>query len=112
MQQGDIWWATLPPSVGSGPVGRRPVVIVQADSFNQSRLRTVVVIIVSSNLDLAIARGNVLLPYHFSGLSRDSVANVSQVVTVDKTLLTDFVAVLPDFLMDEIKKGLRLILDV
>lgn len=112
MQRGDLWWATLPPPTGSGPGGRRPVVVVQADPFNESRLRTVIVVIVSSNTDLANARGNVFLPSHLAGLNRDSVANVSQLITVDKTLLTDFVGILPDILMDKIEEGLRLIMDL
>jgi len=112
MKRGDVWWATLPPPVGSGPGGRRPVVIVQTDKFTNSRLRTVIVVIVSSNLDLANARGNVLLPNYLSGLNRDSVANVSQVATVDKTLLTDFVAALPDSLVRQIDEGLRLALNL
>lgn len=112
MKRADVWWATLPPPVGSGPGGRRPVVIVQTDKFTNSRLRTVIIVIVSSNLDLANARGNVLLPNYLSGLNRDSVANVSQVATVDKTLLTDFVATLPDSLMRQIDEGLRLALNL
>lgn len=109
MQRGDLWWTTLPPPTGSGPGGRLPV-IVQADSFTQSRLRTVIVAIVSSNTDLPNARGNVFLPIQISGLDRDSVANVSQLITVDKTLLTDFVATLPDTLIDKIENGMILIM--
>ena len=94
MKRGDIWWATLPAPVGSGPGGRRPVVIVQADHMTRSRIHTVVVVIITSNLSLARYAGNVLLPDYLSGLNRDSVANVSQVLTVDEMLLTDFVATL------------------
>jgi len=108
MQRGDLWWATLPPPIGSGPGGRRPVVVIQDDSFTHSRIRTVIIVVVSSNLSLANARGNVLSPSYSSGLTRDSVANVSQVLTIDKTLLTDFVAALPTPLMNEIDNGLRL----
>jgi mRNA interferase MazF len=112
MKRGEVWWATLPPPVGSGPGGRRPVVIVQSDRFTKSRIRTVIVVIVSSNLDLANARGNVLLPSHLSGLNRDSVANVSQVSTADRTLLTECVATLPHTLMSQIDEGLRLALNL
>jgi mRNA interferase MazF len=112
MERGDVWWATLPPPVGSGPGGRRPVVIVQSNSFTHTRLRTVIVVPVGSNTALANARGNVLLPNHFSGLRRDSVANVSLVVAVDKSLLTDFVQQLPDSLIEQIDNGLRLALDL
>lgn len=107
--RGDIWWADLPPPVGSGPGNRHPVVIVQDDKFNQSRLRTVIVVVITSNLRLARAPGNVLLPEYLSGLPHDSVANVSQLLTIDKTLLTDFVGVLPDSLLNRIDEGLRTI---
>lgn len=109
MLRGDVWWASLPPPVGSGPGDRHPVVIVQDDQFNQSRLLTVIVVVITSNLIRARARGNVFLPASLSGLEQDSVANVSQVLTVDKTLLTEFVAVLPDPLMMQIDEGLRTI---
>lgn len=112
MDRGNLWWATLPPPVGSGPGGRRPVIIVQTDGLIQTPIRTVIVVIVTSNLSLAKSPGNVLLPSYLSGLTRDSVANVSQVVTVDRTLLTDYVTNLPDSLMDEIDEGLRLVLDL
>jgi mRNA interferase MazF len=109
MQKGEVWWATLPDAVGSGPGGRRPVIIVQADRFTQSRIRTVIIVIVTSNLGLARAPGNVFLPQSVSGLDRDSVANISQVLTVDKTLLTDFIAILPDSLIYQIEEGLKLV---
>jgi mRNA interferase MazF len=112
IQRGAIWWATLPPPVGSGPGGRRPIVIVQADYANKSRIRTVIAVIITSNLSLARYLGNVFLPISDSGLQHDSVANVSQLLTIDRTLLTDYVATLPDFLIDQIDEGLRLILDL
>lgn len=112
MLRGDVWWANLPPPVGSGPGGRHPVVIVQEDEFNQSRIRTVIVVVITSNLNLARVRGNVFLPEFLSGLDHDSVANVSQVLTVDKTLLTEFIEVLPDSLMSQIDEGLRSIFDL
>jgi mRNA interferase MazF len=110
MRRGELWWATLPPPVGSGPGGRRPVVVIQADSFTRSRIKTVVVIVITSNLTLAKAPGNVFLPQSVSGLDRDSVANVSQVLTVDKTLLTDFIDALPDTLLKQVEDGLKLVL--
>lgn len=112
MRRGDIWWATLPSPTGSGPGGRRPVVVIQNDSFTRSQIRTVIILVISSNLHLANARGNVLLPALLSGLHRDSVANVSQVLTVDKSLLTDFVAALPQVLLSEIEEGLRLVMEL
>lgn len=112
MKRGEIWWATLPPPVDSGPGGRRPVVIIQDDSFNRSRIRTLIVAIITSNLRLATAPSNVLLPAYRCGLALDSVANLSQLYTVDRTRLTDYVGDLPDDLMKEIDDGLKAILSL
>lgn len=87
--QGDVCWTDLPEPVGSGPGLRRPVLVVQGDSLNRSRLATVVCVPLTSNLKWASAPGNVLLPARSSGLSKDSVANVSQIVTLDRALLTE-----------------------
>jgi len=87
--QGDIYWADLGPPVGSGPGFRRPVVVAQNDSLNQSSLRTAVCVLLTGNLRLASAKGNVLLTSRNTGLPRDSVANVSQLLSVDKRLLED-----------------------
>ncbi len=73
MQRGEIWWANLPDPIGSGPGYRRPVLIVQADSFNRSRIKTVIVAVITKNTALAAAPGNVLLPAAASGLPLDSV---------------------------------------
>ena len=89
--QGDIFWADLPDPTGSGPGFRRPVVIVQGDALNASRLATVVVVPLTSNLRWASAPGNVSLAARRTGLSKDSVANVSQIVAIDRTLLTEHV---------------------
>ena len=86
--QGDVCWADLPDPVGSGPGFRRPVLVVQGDAFNRSRVLTVVCVPLTSNLKWAAAPGNVPLPARSSGLSKDSVANVSQIVTLDRGLLT------------------------
>lgn len=86
--QGDVCWADLPDPVGSGPGFRRPVVVVQGDAFNRSRLATAVCVPLTSNLKWAGAPGNVLLPARSTGLSKDSVANVSQLVTLDRSVLT------------------------
>ena len=88
ISQGEVWWADLPAPTGSGPGFRRPVVVVQGDAFNRSTLGTVVCVPITGNLRWAEAPGNVRLTAR-SGLSRDSVANVSQVVALDKTLLTE-----------------------
>jgi mRNA interferase MazF len=112
MRRGDLWWATLPQPIGSGPGGRRPVLIIQADRFTQSRIRTVIVMVITSNLNLADAPGNVFLSQGESGLDRDSVANVSQVITVDKTLLTELIGTLPASLMQKVESGLKLALSL
>ena len=110
MQRGDIWWASLPDPVGSSPGFRRPVIIIQADRFTASRLNTVVVVVITSNLSLAKAPGNVLLPQRATGLVRDSVANVSQIITVDKAMLTEQVGILPTKLMARVEEGVKLVL--
>ncbi|MBI4218632.1 MAG: type II toxin-antitoxin system PemK/MazF family toxin [Chloroflexi bacterium] len=110
MRRGDLWWAHLPSPSGSEPGYRRPVVIIQSDVFNESGIRTVVVLSVTSNLRLAEAPGNVLLKKQLSGLSRDSVINVSQIATIDKSRITDYVATLPDGVLERAERGLRLVL--
>lgn len=89
LRQGDVWWARLPDPVASEPGFRRPVVIVQGDALNRSRLRTVVCVALTSNLKWRAAPGNVLLPARRTGLDRDSVANVSQVITLDRDHLEE-----------------------
>lgn len=109
MRRGDIWWATLPEPTGSGPGFRRPVLIVQADEFNRSHIRTIIVAVITSNLQLAQAPGNVLLSKRNSGLKRESVVNVSQVITLDKAILTDRVGRLSEKPMKAVEEGLRLV---
>ena len=87
--QGHVYWANLPEPTGSGPGFRRPVLVVQGDAFNRSRIRTVVCVPLTSNLRWAEAPGNVMLPAKATGLSKDSVANSSQLITLDRALLTD-----------------------
>ena len=87
--QGEVWWADLGPPAGSEPGFRRPVVVVQGDAFNASTLRTVVCVVLTSNLRWADAPGNVLLPARSTGLPRPSVANVSQLVTLDREALAE-----------------------
>ena len=89
--QGDIFWASLSDPVGSGPGSTRPIVIVQGDALNASRLATVVVVPLTSNLRWASAPGNVLLKARRTGLPKDSVANVSQIVAVDRNVLSEHV---------------------
>lgn len=110
MYRGEVWWANLPDPVGSEPGYRRPVLIVQDDTFTQSRISTVIVVIITSNIKLVEAPGNVLLPYAASGLSKDSVTNVSQIFTIDKTFLVERIGFLPDYLRERVDEGLRTIL--
>jgi mRNA interferase MazF len=105
-----VWWANLPDPVGSGPGYRRPVVIVQADPFNASRIRTVIVAAMSSHSRIMVAPGNVLLPGGTSGLARDSVINVTQLLTIDRDLFLEHVGQLPSYKLHELEDGLRLVL--
>jgi len=106
--RGEIWWADLPEPAESAPGYRRPVVIMQSDQFNRSRINTVVVVVITSNTNLANAPGNVLLPK--TSLPQDSVANVSQLLTIDKVFLTERVSALPMRYMQRIEDGIRLVL--
>ena len=110
MQRGEIWWASLPPPTKSGPGYRRPVLVMQSDHFNTSAINTVVVVSISSNLQLAQAPGNVLCRKRQTKLPKDSVVNVSQVATVDKALLTERISNLPSPLVERVESGLRLVL--
>jgi mRNA interferase MazF len=89
IRQGDVWWADLPDPVGSGPGFRRPVVVVQADSLNRSRIATIVCVPLTSNLVWADAPGNVRLTARSTGLPKESVANVSLIVALDRSLLSE-----------------------
>ena len=108
--QGDVWWADLAVPSGSEPGYRRPVVVVQADSFNRSALRTVVAVPLTSNLRWADAPGNVRLTARATGLPRDSVANVSQIVTVDKATLTERVGKLSAAKLELVLSGVDVVL--
>jgi mRNA interferase MazF len=112
MKRGEIWWASLPGPRGSEPGYRRPVVVVQADSFNRSRIQTVIVAAVTSNLRLAAAPGNVRLTRRQSRLSRKSVVNVSQLLTLDRAFLTEKIGSLPARALNALEEGLRLVLDL
>lgn len=110
--RGEIWWANLPEPVGSSPGFRRPVLVVQSDSFNQSKIQTVVVAVITKNMELVKAPGNVSITARMSRLPVDSVVNVSQVITIDKSLLTEFVSTLPNKKMEKIEEGLRMVLSL
>lgn len=108
--RGAVWWASLPDPRGSGPGFRRPVLVISADPFNRSRLSTVTVVALTSNLELVNGPGNVRLERSDSGLSKDSVANVSQLLTIDLAFLDDQAGELPPAVLAEVDSGLRLAL--
>ena len=110
ISQGEIWWADLPVPGGSGPGFRRPVIVVQGDAVNRSRIATIVCVPLTSNLRWAHAPGNVLLAARTTGLSKDSVANASQILTIDKDLLTEQVGKLPRGKVELILAGIDVIL--
>lgn len=110
ISQGEIWWADLPDPTGSGPGLRRPVRIVQGDGLNFSQIATVVCVPLTSNLRWADAPGNALLRARVTGLPKDSVANVSQIITVDRTLLTERAGKVPRALLEAVLAGIDVIL--
>jgi mRNA interferase MazF len=110
ISQGKVWWAELDAPRGSAPGFRRPVVVVQSDALNRSRISTVVCVPLTSNLTWADAPGNVLLPAAITGLPKDSVANVSQIITLDKTVLTDRVGKISRVKTDLLFAGIDVIL--
>ena len=110
ISQGDVCWAELPEPTGSGPGFRRPVVIVQGDALNRSRLATAVCVPLTSNLWWADAPGNALLTAGMTGLPKDSVANVSQVVALDRTFLEERVGRISSAKIDLLLSGLDIVL--
>lgn len=108
--QGEVWWADLPPPVGSGPGFRRPVIIVQSDAFNRSHIATVVCVPLSTNLRWADVPGNTLLAADVTQLPKDSVANASQIITVDRELLLERVGKLPRAKLELVLSGVETIL--
>ena len=112
MQRGEIWWASLETPGGSAPGFRRPILVIQSNEFNRSRINTVIAVAITSNLVLANAPGNVRIPARASGLKKASVVNVSQVITVDKTFLAGRIGTLNSKYLREVEDGLRLVLDV
>ena len=110
IRRGDIHWADLGDSTGSRPGKRRPALVVQSQAFNASRLSTIIAAVITSHTGLAAMPGNVFLPAVATGLPRDSVVNVTAVVTLDKDELGRVVASVPDGLMEEVDEGLRRVL--
>lgn len=110
VERGEIWWADSGEPDGSGPGYRRPLIIVQSEPFNRSRLRTVIAVVLTTNLRLVDAPGNVLIPAKAAGLRRDSVANVSQLVTIDRDFLLEKSGRIRGQLLKDLDRGLRLVL--
>jgi mRNA interferase MazF len=112
IQRGEIWWADLPEPRHSEPGYRRPVLVVQADSFNLSRIQTAIVAVITTNLELAGAPGNVLMSARSTGLPRESVVNVSQLLTLERSFLTEQAGTLPPRLQHAVDEGLRMVLQL
>ena len=112
INRGEVWWAELPAPSGSEPGYRHPVAVVQSNEFNRSLINTVIVAVITTNINLSQAPGNILLPKRISRLPKDSVINVSQVLTIDKDFLIHRISRLPDDIINEIEDGLRLVLSL
>ena len=111
-QRGEIWWADLPTPKASEPGFSRPILIVQSDYFNRSRIQTIVAVGLTSNFRLAQAPGNVLLNSRKTGLPKDSVANISQITALDKSSLRDICGKLDESTMSRVETGLKLLLGI
>ncbi len=110
MKRGEIWWASLPEPLGSEPGGRRPVLIVSSDEYNQSAIKTVTVVVITTNLKLANMPGNVFVNTKESGLARDAVINITQITTADKSFLTECVGALYADAFELVLHGLQLLI--
>ena len=110
IKRGEIWWAELPEPTGSEPGYKRPLIIIQSNEFNKSKINTAIAVVITTNLHLAEAPGYLLLPTKKSKLPKKSVVNVSQLITVDKSFLIEKVHTLPSNIMNEIDDGIRLVL--
>ncbi len=108
--RGEIWWADLPDPIASDPGGTRPVLIIQSNPFNRSRIATVLAVVITTNERLAVAPGNVPLPLRGTGLKQPSVANVTQIITADRTFLRERIGRVQPETMHKIESGLRLVL--
>ena len=112
MIKGEIWWAELPSPRGSEPGKKRPVLIIQADTFNRSAINTIICVVITSNTSLSNAPANILLEKIDSKLEKTSVINFSQIITIDKSYFTDFVSMLPKPIISKINSSIKLILDI
>jgi mRNA interferase MazF len=112
IERGQIWWADLGEPRGSSPGYHRPIVIIQSDFFNRTRINTLIATIITTNLRLAKMPGNILLSKRASGLEEESVVNVTQLFTIDRSDLLEFVGIISEHKMEQIEKGLRLVLSL
>lgn len=112
IKRGQIWWAELPESIGSGSGYRRPLLIIQSNSFNKSKINTIIAAVITSNIRLSAAPGNILLSTKKSKLPKESVINVSQLITIDKSFLTEKVNILSSSIMANVDEGVRLVLQL
>jgi mRNA interferase MazF len=112
VERGEIWWADLPEPKGSMPGYKHPIVIVQSDGFNKSKLATVTGVVVTTNRRLADIPGNVELSPRHSGLPKASIVNMTQIVTANRSDLVEFIGRLPKSKMEQIEKGLRTVLSL
>jgi mRNA interferase MazF len=110
IKRGEIWWAALPEPSGSGPGHKRPVLIIQSDEFNKSKINTIIAAVITSNIRLAAAPGNVLLTPKNSKLPKKSVVNVSQIITIDKSFLSEKVHTLSNEIIAQVDEGLKIVL--
>jgi mRNA interferase MazF len=112
IRRGEIWWANLPEPSDSEPGFRRPVLIVQSDFFNATKINTLVALAITTNRALAEMPGNVVLSRAASGLPKESVVNITQILTIDKRLLLEYVETVSERKMEQVEKGLRLVLSL
>ena len=105
--RGELWWADLGLPRGSAPALRRPVLIISADQYNRSKLRTVTVVVLTTTRQLAALPGNVAVPADLGGLPQESVVNVTQVATIDRNTLEERIGLLPDWLLAQVDAGLQ-----
>lgn len=112
IRRGDLYWADLGPATGSRPAKRRPVLVIQSDAYNASRLANVLVAVITSNTALATMPGNTFLPAATTGLPRDSVVNITALATLNKADLIDRIGAVPQSLLAGVDAGLRRVLDV
>lgn len=112
IQRGEIWWAGLQEPAGSRPGYKRPLIVIQSNDFNKSRINTIIAVVLTTNMKLVDSPGNIMLSKKMTGLPKDSVTNVSQIITIDRYYLSDRIGILPARTMRRIDDGLRLVLSL